>query len=90
MSSIVVASESQVSAKLAGESAILNLDSELYYALDPVGSRVWELLREPCSVASIRDELLNEYEVEAERCERDLIALLQDLESNGLVTVTDK
>lgn len=81
----VVASDALVSCDLAGEAVILSLRTELYYALDPVGTRVWELVQEPRTVAEVRDALLAEYDVEPARCEADLLALLGDLATHGLV-----
>ena len=87
--SIVVASSEQVSCPLGEESAILNLKNSVYYGLDPVGARVWNLLREARSVSALRDTLLDEYDVEAERCERDLLELLEKMRGEGLIEVRD-
>jgi hypothetical protein len=84
-SSIVVAARDQVSCDLDGEAAILSRG--VYYGLDPVGARVWELLQVPRRVPEIRDALLDEYEVDAERCERDLLALLEQLADKQLIDV---
>jgi hypothetical protein len=83
--SIVVAAREQVSCDLAGEAAILRLTSGVYYGLDQVGARIWGLLREPLPVAKIRDALVSEYDVAPERCERDLVALLEHLAAEGLI-----
>lgn len=88
--STVVAGKGQVSCDLAGEAAILNLESGVYYGLDAVGARVWHLLQEPRTVQDIRETLLMEYEVERDRCERDLLALLQELVAAGLIEVRDE
>lgn len=85
----VVASEGQVSSDLGGEVAILDLEAGTYYGLDEVGNRIWSLIQRPTSVGEVRYALLNEYEVEPERCARDLISLLQSLADAGLVKVTD-
>jgi len=59
----------------------------MYYGLNAVGARVWELVQEPKTVTEIRDTLLSEYEVEPNRCEQDLLALLQELAGKGLVKI---
>jgi hypothetical protein len=87
--SVVVASKEQVSCELSGEAAILNLTSGVYYGLDPVGARVWSLLQEPRLVGAIRDALTAEYDVDANGCERDLVALLRDLAAARLIEVRD-
>jgi len=83
----VMAAAHQVSCPLGDESAILNMKSSVYYGMNPVGSTVWNLLKQPKTVAEIRDAILGEYEVEAERCERDLITLLEQLRSEGLIEI---
>jgi len=87
--SVVVAASEQISCPLGEESAILNLENSVYYGLDPVGAHVWRLLREPKSVAELRDALLDEYDVEAARCEQDLLELLEKMRGEGLIEVRD-
>jgi hypothetical protein len=87
--SIIIASQDQVSCDLAGDAAILDIKSGIYYGLNAVGAWIWNLIQEPKPVYEIRDALLKEYEVEPELCERDLLALLQDLAAKGLIEVKD-
>jgi hypothetical protein len=87
--SIVVVSQDQISCDLAAEVAILNITSGIYYGLNTVGSRIWKLIQEPRTVHEIRDALLEEYEVEPERCEHDVLVLLQELASKGLIEIKD-
>lgn len=87
--SIVQASKEAVWCEVSGEAAILNLRSSMYHGLNPTGARAWALLAEPRTVAEIRDALLEEYDVETEQCQRDVIELLRDLLAQGLITVKD-
>ncbi len=87
---MVVASKEQASADLGDEAAILNLKSGVYYGLDSVGARVWNIIQTPRTVREVRDTLLNEYDVEADRCASDLIALLEELAEHDLIDVTDE
>jgi len=85
--SIVVAISEQVSCPLGDESAILNLKNSVYYGMNPVGARVWNLVQQPKSVSQLRDALLEEYEVEAAQCERDLLDLLEQMRVEGLIEI---
>lgn len=87
--STVVASKDQVSSDLGEEIAILDLKEGVYYGLDEVGARVWELIQTPITVGAIRDSLVEEYDVEPDRCERDVLALLQRLVDQGLIEIVD-
>lgn len=88
-SSVVVAHDDHISCDLAGEAAILDFKSGVYYGLDEVGARVWSLVAEPRTVDEICDSLVAEYEVEPNVCERDVVALLTELAAKGLVEVRD-
>jgi hypothetical protein len=85
----VVASPSQLSTRLEDETVILETRSGVYFGLDEVGTFIWQRLTEPCSLRQLRDAILAEYEVEPERCERDLQGLLAELIEQGLVVVVD-
>jgi hypothetical protein len=85
--SIVIATPEQVSCPLGEESAILNLKNTVYYGLNPVGARVWNLLQQARTVGELRDAILDEYDVEAGRCESDLLELLEKMRSEGLIQV---
>jgi hypothetical protein len=87
--SLVVAGKDQIFCDLGEEVVILDLASGIYYGLNGVAARIWNLLQEPRTVGEIRDALLEDFDVERERCELDLMALLQQLESHELIQVDD-
>jgi hypothetical protein len=85
----VAAAAGQFSCNLADEAVVLSLDAGLYYGFNPVAARVWSLIQRARTVREIRDVLVSEYDVEPERCEQDLVALLNDLIGKRLVTARD-
>lgn len=85
--SVVSVSPRQISSAMGAEQAILQLDSGKYFGLNPVGARVWQLVGEPRKVGEILATLLAEYEVPAERCRADLLAVLRQLLAAGLIEV---
>jgi hypothetical protein len=87
--SVIVASKDQVSSDLAGEAILLSLKTATYYGLDQVGARIWELVQQPVKVGDVRDAIVSEYDVEIERCERDVLELVRRLASEGLIEVRD-
>ncbi len=88
--SIVVATKEQAFCNLADEAVILNLKAGVYYGLNSVGARIWSLVQEPRTVSDIRDALVEEYDVDPDRCERDLLLLLRDLATKELIKTTDE
>ncbi len=87
--SIVTACSDQVSCDLGAGAAILHLKTGIYYGLNPVGARIWNLLTIPIQVAAVRDAIAREYEVEPARCETDILDLLEKLAAAGLIQVCD-
>jgi hypothetical protein len=86
--STVVAIKDQVSCDLAGEAVILSLKSGMYYGLNAVGATIWSLIQAPMTISALEEALLQEYDVEPERCARDLLAILEELAAQGLIEVT--
>ena len=89
-SSIVVATQDQISSDLGGESVILNMKTGVYHGLNEVGARVWNLIEKPQTVKDIKKVLLEEYEVEADTCTNDLFLLLNELETAGLIEIKNE
>ncbi len=54
-------------------------------ALDPVGARIWALMGEGQTLAEICATMLEEYEVEREQLEADVLRLATELAERGLV-----
>ena len=76
---------------LDGDGILLDLRNQLYFGLDDVGCRIWELVRETGSEQGIFAALVKEYEVPADEIRRDLAEWLDDLiERRLLEVVTDR
>ncbi len=77
-------SESVVDAMLGDETVLLNVESGVYFGLDPVGTRIWELLARGSTEDEITSCLLDEYEVEPARARVDVKTFMRALVSKGL------
>jgi coenzyme PQQ synthesis protein D (PqqD) len=77
-------------AKVDNEIVALNIESGICYGLNPVGARVWNLIEEPTRIREICDTLLMEYTVEPDTCRREVLELIEELMSEGLIVVSDK
>jgi len=76
----------QVMARQVGdETVILDLASGTYFGLDPVGARIWQLMGDGKTLAEICEKMLEEYEVEREQLETDVLRLTGELLERGLV-----
>jgi hypothetical protein len=73
--------------ELAGESVLLNLGTESYFGLDPVGTRMWTALAQASTLQDAYVSLLEVFDVEPERLAHDLEALVDELAQHGLLEV---
>ena len=72
---------------VGGEVVLLDLASERYFGLDPVGTRIWNLIDRDQPLQQVLEILCAEYDAPRERRQGDLLALVAELAEAGLVTV---
>ena len=72
---------------LQEESVILNLDSERYYGLDNVGTRMLSVLSTSTSIEAAYELLVEEYDVDREVLRQDLLSLVERLVDQGLINI---
>ncbi len=75
--------------EIEGESVLLDLNSEFYFGLNKVGTRIWQLLSEETSVENVLTKLKGEYGVDEQLLAKDLSNILNALSENGLVEVLE-
>ena len=75
--------------RLQEESVILNLDSERYYGLDDIGTRILSVLTTSESIEAAYQTLVNEYDVDAHVLRQDLLELVEELVDRGIIQISD-
>jgi hypothetical protein len=78
-----------VSAPLGEDVMILNREDGCYYGLDAVGARIWSLLEEASTIETIVGVLLEEYDIEPDRCRREVHRLIGRLMEQNLIETRD-
>ena len=71
--------------EVSGETVILDLNSESYFGLDEIGTRIWQLIQEQKDLKSVTATMLNEYDVEEKQLAEDIEDLLAKLDEAGLI-----
>jgi hypothetical protein len=79
-----------ISQEVSGETVLLDLESEHYFGLDEVGTRIWQLARETDDLKAIYQTLLAEYDVPENRLQQDLDNLLAEISGLGLITLEQR
>lgn len=83
-------SKDVLSQQVSGETVLLDLNSENYFGLDQIGTRIWQLLQEHGDVQKIYDTLLEEYDVDAELLKKDLGKMITKLNETGLIALNEE
>lgn len=91
LSDVVSACDDVVAREVAGEAVLLNLASGTYFGLNDTGSMIWQMIDESsASLEEICDAIEEEYDVEREDIERDVLALVEELVEHGLLMLEDE
>jgi hypothetical protein len=77
-----------VEAEIKGEIVAMNIDTGNCYGLNSVGSRIWSLLADPVQIGGLCEQLITEFQVDPEVCERDVLELLRELYAEELISVS--
>ena len=73
--------------RVRDEMALLNLDTGVYFGLDEVGARMWELAAEHGRLQLVAEQMEKEYDVDPARLREDLLRLVDELIAKGLLEI---
>jgi hypothetical protein len=68
-----------VSAPVGDEIAMMNVEKGMYYGLNDIGARIWDMLSTPIVVSELCQRLLATYDVDEATCCREVLAFLGEL-----------
>jgi len=71
------------------EMVLLNLVNGKYYSLDDVGSRMWALITEHGQLMPAYHAFLEEYQVDPQQLEQDMLELTNKLAEHGLLQIIE-
>ncbi len=67
------------------EAVMMSVAAGRYYGLNAVALRIWELLERPMTIAGLCALLCEEFEVDAQTCETEVLKFVNELVDNGIV-----
>ena len=76
-----------VAVEADGEIVMLSIEKGAYYSVGETSRAIWEAIAQPCTVASLVDELTERYQIDRGECERDVLAFVADMIEENLVEV---
>ena len=78
-----------ISGRLHDEMVMMDLEQGKYFSLNPVATRIWDLLEDPLTKNQLCGLLLEEYEVDPEQCLQEVEELLAEMVKLRLVVPED-
>lgn len=79
--------EDIVASDIDNEKVMMSIEKGQYFGLEPVGSRIWEMIESPVTVSDLIKTLLGQFDVDRETCEQDVLAFLGELDDAGIIQV---
>jgi hypothetical protein len=87
---IVIREEEPIAANVDNEVVILSAKAEAYFGLGETGSAIWQMISSPRRVSDICEELVEQYDIDRETCDRDTVAFLITLLKDRLIRIVDE
>jgi Coenzyme PQQ synthesis protein D (PqqD) len=84
-----IRNNSTISGKLNDELVMMDIQKGKYFSLNPIATRIWDLLEKPLSLNELCALLMEEYEVEADQCLAEVAEHLEEMVKLGLVIETE-
>ncbi len=81
-------SDDAVFRELGDEAVVLNLESGMYFGLNGVALRIWQLIDQLGQLPAVRDAVVAEFDVDPDAADRDLTNLVEELLARGLVKMS--
>ena len=82
--------ESVLTRTVGDEMVLLNLSTEYYFGLDPVGAAMWQAICDTGTLTGAQEVLSGVYDVETARVGNDLRDLVEQLVEHHLLEVADE
>lgn len=76
-----------IATDMDGDTVMMSIERGDYYGIGGVGSRVWELLTQPVTVAQLVQTICAEFDVDEPTCQADMDKFVQALLQKGLVSL---
>jgi coenzyme PQQ synthesis protein D (PqqD) len=78
-----------VAVEIDGEVMLMSLQSGRTFGLDKRGTRIWELLEQPQTLAALVDALVKQYDTTPEQCQADVLEFLGRMVASDLAILQD-
>jgi hypothetical protein len=90
LEAFIVQSQGNIVSDMGGEKVMLSVQNGKYYNLGEMGGVIWDLIKEPISIAQLVAALMEEYDVDQATCESQVISFLELIRRENLIQMGDE
>lgn len=87
LNDMIAQSEENVVSDMDGSKVMLSIKNGKYYNLGEIGGVIWDLIETPITIDKLISTLIDNYEVERNECEEQVISFLDLLMKEHLILV---
>lgn len=84
LSQKIIRHNDMLSAEIGGEAIMMSIEKGAYFGLNPIATRIWDLIDQPKSIAELIEVISTEYEVSDEQCSADVQEFVADMLARGI------
>lgn len=79
-----------IETEVDGNKVLMCIENGEYYGLNEVATSIWNKTEKTVTVENIVSQLLEEYDVDKEKCTEQVLVYLHDLKYNSLISIHNK
>jgi hypothetical protein len=87
---VVARRDAVVEREIDDEILALSIEQGICYGMNRVASRIWKLLSKPTRICDLCTTLLAAYRVDPDACERQVLDVLEELRTEGLLVAVEE
>jgi hypothetical protein len=76
-----------IETEVDGELVALHVDNGTCYGFNGTATRIWALTEQPMRLSKLKEKLMSEFDVDPETCDAQVRELLNELASDGLISI---
>ena len=78
---------SLVHTELDGHTMMMSIEAAKYFTLNPMGTRIWQLIEQPMAAGDVVVALEREFAIDVEQCRAETFGFLERLVANDLAVL---
>ncbi|MDD5698341.1 MAG: PqqD family protein [Victivallaceae bacterium] len=86
---LICRNDNPLANELDGEVIMLDPEAGTYYNLNRVGSVIWKFLEQPATLDDICRKVLSQFDVDEELCRKDTVEYIKQMNSYGLIKLSE-